>query len=298
LNADRAPQLKASVGLLQATKGERVKNMSEFGSVEATHRLRLFFDKQAHLVEQSRSRLMPENEQVWVTIIPLLYSIKDSCDSISFLAERGKTRDCFVLARTVFETIVNVCFISAKGDEGAERAKRHAVQKSYRDLQRELNINSQKLTVAWSGQLDPAADPELQAALADFTSRKGREITSWTPESVKEQIAVIDAKYGSKVSVGLQFSLLSIFRHASEIAHGTLFGALFSLGLTSPSDRTSSAEGLQLHQRQNLSMLLMMLGLAMSSLIALLDKELSFPDLYAESEQAVAELRKEAWVNS
>jgi hypothetical protein len=45
-------------------------------------------------------------------------------------------------------------------------------------------------------------------------------------------------------------------------------------------------------------MLLMMLGLAMSSLIALLDKELSLPEMYSESEQAVAELKKEAWVNS
>jgi uncharacterized protein DUF5677 len=272
--------------------------MSEFGSMEATHRLRLFFDKQARILEQSRSRLMPNNEQVWVTIIPLLYSIKDSCDSISFLTERGKTRDCFVLARTVFETIVNVCFISAKGDEAAERAKRHSLQKSYRDLQRELDINSQRLTLAWSGRVEPSADPELQAALADFTSRKGREITGWTPESVKEQISVIDAKYGPKVSIGLQFALLSIYRHASEIAHGTLFGALFSLGLTVPSNRASSPESLQHHQRQNLSMLLMMLGLAMSSLIALLDTEHSLPEMYAESEQAVAELRKEAWVNS
>ena len=183
----RPPQLKASVGLLQATKGERVKNMSEFGSVEATHRLRLFFDKQAHLVEQSRSRLMPENEQVWVTIIPLLYSIKDSCDSISFLAERGKTRDCFVLARTVFETIVNVCFISAKGDEGAERAKRHAVQKSYRDLQRELNINGQKLTVAWSGQVDPAADPELQAAAPILQAGKAARLRAGRPRVLKSK---------------------------------------------------------------------------------------------------------------
>jgi hypothetical protein len=272
--------------------------MSEFGSVDATHRLRLFFDKQASLVEQSRSRLMPETEPVWVSIIPLLYSIKDSCDSISLLAERGKIRDCFVLARTVFETIVNACFISAKGDAAAERAKRHSLQKSYRDLQRELSINDQNITVAWGGQVDPSTDPELQAALTDFTSKKGREITSWTPETVKDQIGAIDTKYGSKVSVGLQFALLSIYRHASEIAHGTLFGAMFSLGLTRPSKRTDSAESLLQYQRENLSMLLMMLGLAMSSLIALLDKELSLPEIYSESEQAVAELRKEAWAIS
>lgn len=271
--------------------------MSEFGSVEATHRLWLFFDKQSQLVGQARLKVMQENAERWVTLMPLLYSINDSCDSISLLAQRGKTRDCFVLARTIFETIVNACFICAKGDEAVERARRHSLQKAYRDLERELEINSQKVKVSWGGKLDPSAHPELQSALANFTSKKGREITSWTPETVKEQIEVIDAKYGSKASIGLQFALLSIFRHASEIAHGTLFGALFSLGLTSPSKKPESPEELQNHQRQNISMVLMMLGLSLSSLLAVLDEELSLHDLYTESEHEVAELKKETWVN-
>jgi hypothetical protein len=44
-------------------------------------------------------------------------------------------------------------------------------------------------------------------------------------------------------------------------------------------------------------MVLMMLGLSLSSLLAVLDEEVSLPDVYAESEREVAELKQEAWVN-
>jgi hypothetical protein len=119
----------------------------------------------------------------------------------------------------------------------------------------------------WNGEVKSDSNPELQAALAEFTSKKGREITSWTPETVQEQIETIDARYGKRISTNLQFALMSIYRHESDIAHGTFFGALFALGLTSPSGPPKSPEELQIHQRQNLSMLLMMLGLATSALI-------------------------------
>ena len=131
-------------------------------------------------------------------------------------------------------------------------------------------------------------------ALTEFTSKKGREITSWTPETVQEQIEAIDARYGKRISTNLQFALMSIYRHASEIAHGTFFGALFALGLTSPSGSPKSPEELQNHQRQNLSMLLMMLGLATSAFIMVLAIEIpSLSNLVIESEKVIKELQND-----
>ena len=269
----------------------------EFGSIEATHRLWQFYAKQTQLLEKARMSVLQEHTERWSVLKPLLYAVVDTSGSILSLAQTGKVRDCFVLARTAFETIVNICFICAKGDKTVQRAKNHALQKAYRDLSRELDISGYKLSVKWNGEINPADNSELQAALAEFTSKKGREITSWTPETVQQQVEVIDSIYGKHVSTRLQFALMSIYRHASEIAHGTFFGALFALGLTSPSGAPKTPEELQNQQRQNLSMLLMMLGLSASTLIIVLAKEkASLTDLVTEAEKEVSELQKESWV--
>jgi hypothetical protein len=269
----------------------------EFGSIESTHRLWLFFTRQIQLLEQARVSILQENAERWLVLAPLLYAVVDTSGSVLSLAQMGKVRDCFVLARTEFETIVTICFICAKGDGAVRRAKNHALQKAYRDLDRELDIRGQKLLLKWKGEVKLDGNPELQAALAEFTSKKGREITSWTPETVQEQVETIDARYGKRISANLQFALMSIYRHASEIAHGTFFGALFALGLTSPSSPPKSPQELQNHQRQNLCMVLMMLGLATSALIMVLAEEISsFTNLVTESEKAVVELQNESWL--
>lgn len=240
---------------------------------------------------------MQQNGEVWSVVIPLLYSVVDTSSSLSLLAQAGKVRDSFVLSRTAFETIVNVCFILAKGDFAAKRAKQHAIQKSYRDLDRRLDINGQTLHLKWEGKPNLERDSELQSALAEFTNKKEREITSWTPETVQEQISAIDIRYGKNISANLQFALMSIYRHASEIAHGTFFGALFSLGLTSPSGPPKSQVELENHQRQNLSMLLMMLGLSISALIMALAEEIqSLNSQAAESKSTVKELQNVSWL--
>lgn len=269
-------------------------NDSKFGSIEATHNLWLFFNKELDVFKKVRQISLNEDNGLWSVLIPLIYAIEDSSESLSLLANKGKTRDCFVIARVIFETIVNACFICAQGEEAANKVRRHSLQKSYRDLDRELEINARKLTLHWTGTVDPSQDPELQASIKEFTAKSGREITSWTPESVKEKIEQISQKYGPRVVYGLQFGLFAIYRHASEIVHGTLFGALFILGLTAPK-APQSQEELAYQQRGQLSMILMMLGLSLSSMILVLSEHIVLGELVDESEALVDSLKAESW---
>jgi hypothetical protein len=115
---------------------------------------------------------------------------------------------------------------------------------------------------------------------------------------VQEEIEVIESFYGTSVSVNLMFALISIYRHASEISHGTYFGALFALGLVSPSGIPTSKEETEKLHRGNLSMILMMLGLSISSLLVILFKDMqsaSLKELAIQSKEAVEELKKEPW---
>jgi hypothetical protein len=268
---------------------------NDFGSREATHRIWLMFDKHVQLLAPVNQMLLEQKGERWEVLVPLMYSVQDSCDSLSFLVQQGKVRDSFVIARTIFETIVNFCFILAGGDTVAGKAKRHAMQKSYRDLKRELDIGGQKLKLEWNGELDLSKNLDLQAAIDEYTSRKGREITSWTPETTVQQLEAVKNRYGGKAIAGLQFTLIAIYRHASEIAHGTLFGALFSPGLTMPQGPPNSPEAIAHHQRQNISMILLTLGLSISSMLHILSKEIELSTLVHDSKIAIEELLNESW---
>lgn len=272
------------------------ENFGDFGSVDATDRLWGFFKKQIDLLKLAYKSYPEKRTEISQVIYPLLYSAIDTSESILFLSEKGKFRDCYILARTAFETIVNICFICAKGEVAANRAKKHAIQKSYRDLSRQVDINGHRLSINWEGQIDINDHPELVEALAEFTSKKGREIKNWTPETLQEQIEMIDLRFGHDISGNFQFALISIYRHASEIAHGTYFGALYSLGLTSPNKPPNSPDELLNHRLQNLSMLYIMLGGSISALINVLSIITNtFKDLVSQSEKEIKELSNVSW---
>jgi hypothetical protein len=271
----------------------------DFGSPQAVQNLSFFLEDQVRMLARAQGLVPEQPADNASLLLPLMHSIQDSSETILLLTRVGKMRDGFVIARMVFETIVNTTFICAKGSDAAGRARRHALQKSFRDLNREVKIADANLKIGWTGNVDPSQDPELTKALAEFTSKKGREITSWTPETVKEQIEAIHTRYGSSVAVPLQFALLALYRHASEIAHGTLYGALFALGLTQPGDSVKSEEGLIKHYGGNFCMILLMLGISISALLRALSEEFPTPqlkELADASETSVGNVNHQPWV--
>jgi hypothetical protein len=273
-------------------------NKQSLNSFDGLKQLRLKLDQHNELLRMSYSILLKEKKENYDVLAPLLYSIIDSNDSIAFLSQKGKVRDCFVLARTIYETTVNFCFICAKGKETVERARSHAIQKSFRDLHRELEIGTNRLKVDWQGGVDLSAHPEIEKALKIFTNKQGREITSWTPETVKEEIDAINDKFGKNVSGNLQFGLIAIYRHASEIAHGTLFGALFSIGLTSPNGKPKTPQELMNFQCENLDMLLLMLVASMNSILIVLATQLPIQEQVDISEKLIKEIANDNWLYS
>jgi hypothetical protein len=150
---------------------------------------------------------------------------------------------------------------------------RHAHQKAYRDLHREVQINDQKMTIKWSGTIDLNQSPELKAAVKEFTGSKGREVRSWMAENLQKQLEAIDEKYGKEISLLLLFGLTQ-YRHSSEVVHGTLFGALWALGTFVPKvDGQESAEQEAEHARGELFLTLLIINCCVSALIRVLEKD-------------------------
>ena len=186
------------------------------------------------------------------------------------------------------ETIINVCFIYAQGTEAAEKISRHAEQKSIRDLERELRFNTSRIRLKWEGQDELVLKEEVKQALNEFTTTTGKDERKWTPENLIKRLEVIASKYEARVGTSLAFGIFSIYRHASEILHGTLFGVLFVLGFTKPNWKPIEKTELEKLHVGNLQMLLIILGFNISALILVLSVELDNKEL-AEATKLITE---------
>jgi Family of unknown function (DUF5677) len=251
---------------------ERAKPLR--GSEESIELILSSHRKQCSLLSVLERMDAKHLSNVGVVVGIMVGAVSDSCRSLLLLAEHRKFRDCLVVARTIYLSIVNICFICARGEVAARRAARHAHQKAYRDLQRrDLRINDKKMTIKWTGSVDLDQSPELKAAVNEFTGSKGREVRSWTAENVQKQLEAIDKKYGEDVSMLLLFGLTQ-FRHSSEVVHGTLFGALWALGTFVPNPEGRETAEIEIeHVRSGLFLTLLIVNCCVVSLIRVLEKD-------------------------
>jgi len=226
----------------------------------------------------------------------LLDCVADTLDSFLILGLKKKARDCYILSRTAFETMVNIAFICAQGEKAADRAISHAKQKGYRDRHRELEAGGMKISVKAASEIDTRLLQEVQNDLQQFTNKKGREITSWTPENTKQQIDEIFKHFGNKVAGGFSFGLLGTYRHASEILHGTFFGALYAMGIADyPVVKIPPRDAIR---KEHIYSQIVMLCMSATSLILALSKRWpALADYYEQSAKIISRLAMEPWVH-
>jgi hypothetical protein len=196
----------------------------------------------------------------------------ESANSLILLAENDKFRDAYVTGRTVFLSLVNACFTCAEGKQAAERALRYSSQKLLRDQRRKIKVGDLEMSIEAYVPARIERDLELKAAIQEFTGRKGRERRSWTDENLEQQLGRIRAKYGRVVGGRLLLTLGLIYRPASEIAHGTVYGTAWSLGVNAPR-LTCPPEKLRWRRQFNLDMLLYSICLCTCAAIEVIAKE-------------------------
>ena len=249
------------------------------------------------LVSDARNKAISLEGTTWRVVAALLHGVVETGNSLALLVRSIRVRDSYVLARALFDTTLTAAFVLAGGQAVAERAERHARQKSHRDLARESHVAGQTLRLLWTGSVDVSQEPELQAALAEYTGRKGQELRDWTPENASEQIEAVAAKYGAQVALGFQAALFNVYRHGSEAAHGTLFGVLYVLGVTLPGGGPKDEGEYDRHRCEHLAALCLIMGCALSSLLATLAIELQMPALGEKAQRLWDPVQSQPWVS-
>jgi hypothetical protein len=190
------------------------------------------------------------DEEVRSTIILMIQALGSSTHTIRRLIEKPglEIRDCYTIARSISELSVNICYICTEGRAAAQAAKQHALQRSYRDLDRSWTVAG--ITAAVKREYIPASSsiPGLDEALADFTDRRGREKNDWIDLNVGSRIEHVKSKY-PKVALSLLASTFSIYRHSSDILHGSFAGIQFfwKLHENSPQSRQDADFILEQH---------------------------------------------------
>ena len=188
----------------------------------------------------TRKENIPIEEEIITVLVPTLLVLKSSCKTILDLSRTPgiQVRDCFCIARSIVELAVNICYILAGGPSVAEKTLRHARQKMYRNIQRESKIGKHSVEFSFSGEKNLRLNKNLEIALKEFTSSKGRE-KDWTDLNIDQRIDKVGEAFGENVLGHLHLTRFMIYRDASEILHGTVFGALYSLGLVEPTYRSA-----------------------------------------------------------
>jgi hypothetical protein len=251
-----------------------------------------FFDAVDELLADVISRTRAADSSRVGVLYPFLDSVQESVSSLRILVTRQALRDSYVIARVIYETAINACFLLTKPFELSARANVHAKQKSLRNLVRRIEIAGTPLFEFKLGGADELMqEPVHKQWLDEFTSKSGREITSWTPENVQQRLADVHQTFGAEATKGLAFGLL-LYRHASEIAHGTLYGTLFSWGATEPNRPLKSPSDLGVFRRAELRHLLKLVCFSLESLIRVSSIALDAPSLDTSAKEAFRDYYK------
>jgi hypothetical protein len=183
-----------------------------------------------HEIERGPWRLTKYPSPLSSRIIPLmLRATNGSCLSIVCLRQSGRPssiRDSLPIGRSIVETIINVVYMFAEGDAEIARMDRYSMQRMWRDMHRIREVDGFRLGYIPVGMPDPAAQPELDAAIKEFTHKNGRPKKSWTDVSLEDRLHAIKRAFGLPVYLRLDGAHFTLYGRSSEIAHGTYYGNL------------------------------------------------------------------------
>jgi hypothetical protein len=217
--------------------------------------------------------------------------IQKGCGSVFFLAEKEQMLGVILTARAVLEGTINALYILAVGSDASEKAMRHALQKSYRDM---THIN-RFYQLYLEDKADVFADIEpsdsIQEALDEFSTKHGKELPYWTPKSLHDRIEVVDKVFGTQPAAMLRIATSAIFRHSSEVLHGTLYGALYALHqVPIPQDAKSPAD-LEVKNRQSISTMCLLIICLIDQLVIALSNEIDDASFVRKSRDTVESIR-------
>jgi len=257
---------------------------NDFGTQHGLDSLANLFYQQARIIEKTIEVLfdsLAKKPQERVdTIYFLLFGLITSSKSILMLSYSGKIAECYILARSVVERIIIALYLLICDQDEFTRYKVYLNQKAVRMKNREIEVGTMKAVLKASNYEEMLNNPKVQEALGVFTGPKGKKMTRWNTKSLKK---MLDSIVNSGLDVRfLMLAMLAIYDEASEVLHGTSYGAIFHTGVFETGVPKEKSE-LEKTWISRLSLILFSLSTCIYSLIKGIDKIYPIQNLSKES---------------
>ncbi len=276
-----------------------MNNKANFGSDKYREELHKSYVKQLSLLERlykyQFEKLGHMNDTRLGSLYLLLFSMTYTGAAISILAGRMQAEEClinecYMLARSLVERIINYLYLLYCDEKEYERFLQYTKQKGFRILNRSFSVGEIEVALRISEQANLENDSEIAEAVKQFTSKKGKPITRWTKSSISEMLEII--KNNGEIDIRyLMFAVLCIYDDASEALHGTIYGTTFHIGHYFGKVPESKNE-LKENINGRFSTLFLMLCTAIHTIIIGFNKNANVEEILKESRQNIENIPK------
>jgi hypothetical protein len=240
-----------------------------YGTDIATRTFSGFFQEQIALLEKlyqyQFNNLSHLDENRIGRLYLLLTSIWHIGNSIELLAKYQHINEIYILARSFLERLITYTYLLCCDDKEYLRYLAYTKQKSYRITNRSLIVGTSNLILKRINDINLDNYSELKEAVNMFTSDKGKIKTHWTNQNLAQMLDIISTTTDINISY-LMVAIVLIYDDASEALHGTLYGALFHIGIFD-GKAPSSKDELRKELNRRLSTLFLSLGTCIHTLI-------------------------------
>lgn len=252
-----------------------------------------YISKQVELLKMVHSKIHGTKDGTLVAFSLLSQGIIDSSQTTAQLIKGNKLRDSYIISRSIFEHCLNIGYFSIKGEQMIEKAYNHSLSKSYRDLRRKIEIGDIKFSIGISEDVEIPKHERLEEAVEEFTNKKGHEIRSWSDDNTFSKIKLITNEFGYEIGYPFSLCLYYIYRHSSEIIHGTIFGAMFSMGMTQErKEWPETKQEYDEYYNNRLTLLGQSIILLISSTIHIIGHHTEIDEIEIKNKKNISEFRK------
>jgi len=219
--------------------------------------------KHIAIVHANESVIRNSDSVRLLKLYPLLAAILEDSISLDILASHSRVNQCYIISRALLERVINFSYLLYAPEQEYSSFVEYTKNKAARSLSRKIEIDGvEKVSLNFAND-DYQLSEDYVKAVERFTSANGREIPRWTKLNIDKRADFLDKKSGKN----LLLHVLAIYADASEALHGTLYGALFHLGVFNPTSDIRDHDSVDRQRYTNLSFLYFMASAALSTLL-------------------------------
>jgi hypothetical protein len=212
------------------------------------------------------------------------HSLLKLCEEVNLSAKDG-----YPIARAIIEGAVNVAYLMASDPEILRKAQRHAEFRAFRDLNRQENMGGWTMQAGYQIELPAHQLERLDSMASEFTTAKGRD-KDWTELSIRQRLDAAAAVFKSTSLVSLNVAAFNIYRHASEVIHGSYYGALMIYGMNIPRSGKPNGDEFRLVFLDHQFSVLMTAIFAVAGLVECFAQYAKIPALKLEVDEIIRRL--------